>query len=652
MEFSNTNDSNSSTVLAKIRKFGGFMSGMVMPNLGAFVGWGLMAAIFIPNGWFPNEHINELTAPILNYVFPLLIGYTAGYNVHGQRGGVIGLFTTMGVVVGADITMISGAMLMGPLSAYLLKKIDQQLEGRIKPGFEMFVNNFSIGILGAVLCILAYLSIGPAIRGIIALLTAGVQWSTDNNLIPLLSVFMAPAQVLFLNNVVNHGILAPIGYAQAAELGRSIMFLVDTNNGPLLGTLFSFALFGGHKAKKTAPMAMFIAGIAGIGEVYFPFVLGHPIMVFATMGGLTVSLYLQVLLGGGLIGVASPGSLINIFLMTPRESLFANIVSIAAGFIVSALIGTFLLKTFGTGEDNDPNLEMNVGGRKVKTVNEYSKTSTPKVSLEKLMKLDKPVQKVIVACDSGMGSSAFGATTLKGLLKKEGLEGIKVLNSSANKIDSDSDVVITLDSLIKRAKLSGKNPEIAYISINNFIKEDDYKEAVDFIKARNLEAEIDNEREITANNEEVEEVFNMSILNVKNIQLNQLYNNKNEAIKQAGRILVDNGYVTEEYIAQMIEREKRLTTYLGNNVAIPHGLEDSRGAVKKSGVSILQVPGGVEFSDGNIAYVIIGIAGKDNTHLEILQNLSIVLKDEENVEKIRQADDENEIMDIFKNART
>lgn len=649
MENISTNKSKGSFVLAKIRKFGGFMNGMVMPNLGAFVGWGLMAALFIPNGWLPNKHLNELIGPILNYVFPLLIGYTAGYNIHGQRGGVIGLFTTMGVVIGADITMISGAMIMGPLSAFLLKKFDEKIEGKIKPGFEMFINNFSIGILGVILCIFAYLSIRPAIRGLIAVLMAGVQWTTKNNLIPLLSVFMAPAQVLFLNNVINHGILAPIGYVQAAEVGKSIMFLVDTNNGPLLGTLLAFSLLGGPKAKKTAPMAMFIAGIAGIGEVYFPFVLGHPIMLFATMGGLAVSLYLQVLLGGGLIGVASPGSLINIFLMTPRDALFANIVSIAAGFIVSALIGSFLLKTFGTGEDYDSNLKLDADSKKVKTVNDYSKSAASSMSLDKLKQLDKPVQKIIVACDSGMGSSAFGATTLKGLLKKEGLTGIQVLNSSANDIDPNSDIVVTLDSLIDRAKLSGKNPEIAYIPVNNFIKENDYEKVVDFVKVRNSgNKHVITNKNVSGNKEND---FDLSILNKENIVLNQNFTNKEEAIKQAGKILVDHHYVNGKYIDEMLERENRLTTYLGNNVAIPHGLKESQDNILNSGISIIQIPEGVDFGDGNIAYVVAGIAGKDNTHLDILQNLSIVFKDQENVDKIRNAQDKNTIINIFKNAK-
>lgn len=636
MEMKVNNIKGSGIILAKIRRFGGFMSGMVMPNLGAFVGWGLMAALFIPNGWLPNEALNELVGPILNYVFPLLIGYTAGYNIHGQRGGVIGLFASMGVIVGSDITMISGAMVMGPLAAWILKKFDQAIEGRIKPGFEMFVNNFSLGIIGALFCILAFLSVGPAIRGLVAVLTAGVQWATENHVIPLLSVFMAPAQVLFLNNVVNHGILAPIGYAQASELGKSIMFLVDTNNGPLLGTLFSIALFGRGKAKNTAPMAMFIAGIAGIGEVYFPFVLGNPIMLFATMGGLSVSLYLQVLLGGGLIGVASPGSLINIALMTPRDAIFANFVSILAGFVVSAVIGMFLLKTFGSGEESLD--DFNVSGRKVKSVANFAKN----VQNSTVNTVDRVIKKIVVACDSGMGSSALGASVLKKRLKNEGYEDIEVVNSSANKIGSDADMVVTLESLMERAKISSKNDKVSFIAIKNFLKDEDYDDTIKIIKERNQKGK--------ANAITQEKVFSFdeTILNIDNILVNQDYTNVEDAIKACGEILVERNYVLEDYIEQMIERNKRLPVYVGNHVAIPHGLEDSNHFIKKSGVSIIQVPKGVHFSNGEIAYVFIGVAGKDNSHLNILSILSEVLSDEENIQKIRQAKSAAEILDIFK----
>lgn len=632
-------DINNSVALTKIRRFGGIMSAMVMPNLGAFVGWGLMAALFIPNGWLPNEHLNELVGPILNYVFPMLIGYTAGYNVHGQRGGVIGLFASMGVIVGSDITMISGAMIMGPLSAWVLKKFDKAVEGKIKPGFEMFVNNFSLGIIGAIFCILAFIAVGPVIRALIVIITAGVNWATKQNVIPLLSVFMAPAQVLFLNNVVNHGILAPIGFAQAAEAGKSIMFLVDSNCGPLLGTLLSISLFGKGKAKQTAPMAMFIAGIAGIGEVYFPFVLGNPIMIFATMGGLAVSLFLQVIFGGGLIGVASPGSLINIALMTPKDAIFANLVSIVAGFVVAALIGTFLLKVFPPHENVDPTLGFTVGDRKVKSVDNFNKKENS-AEISKLKNLSNEVKKIIVACDSGMGSSAMGASVLKGILRKEDFNDIEVKNSSANNIDPDADLVVTLESLIERAKSSRHSDSTAFIPINNFLEENNYNEAVKFVEERN--------QRNTKNNEPEKSIkVDNNLLNKNNILLNKKFDNIEEAIKATGKILVDNDYVTEDYIAQMIQRNRNLPVYVGNHVAVPHGLEDDAGTIKKSGISIVQVPEGIPFSENEIAYVFVGVAGKNNKHLDILSVISSALIDEKSVEKVRFAKSAQEILDVF-----
>ncbi|BDR59675.1 PTS mannitol transporter subunit IICBA [Xylocopilactobacillus apicola] len=621
---------NNSTVLTKIRRFGGIMSAMVMPNLGAFVGWGLMAALFIPHGWLPNKTLNELVAPILNYVFPLLIAYTAGYNIHGQRGGVIGLFASMGVIVGSNITMISGAMIIGPLAAWTLKKFDQAIQDKIKPGFEMLVNNFSLGIIGAFYCIFAFLTVGPAIRALVAVITAGVNWATKNKVIPLLSIFMAPAQVLFLNNVVNHGILAPIGFAQAAKAGKSIMFLVDSNCGPLLGTLLSISLFGKGKAKNTAPMAMFIAGIAGIGEVYFPFVLGNPIMIFATMGGLMVSLFLQVVLGGGLIGVASPGSLINIAIMTPKDAIFANFVSIVAGFVVATLIGTFLLKVFPPKEDVDPTLDFAVGDRKVKTTSDFVASS----------KSSDRIKKIIVACDSGMGSSAMGASVLKLLLKNNNLTGIEVKNSSANQIDADADLVVTLDSLIERARSSSTNAQTVFIPINNFLKDTNYQEVIDCVKERNGISQ-------STAIEETPKRIDRSILNEKNIKLNQKFQSVEDAIIASGQILVDNGYVTNDYVDQMIQRNRDLPVYIGNHVAVPHGLEDTRNAIKQTGISIIQVPDGVKFAPDEVAYVFLGLAGKGDDHLEILKAISQTLMDEANVEKLRTARSAAEILAIF-----
>lgn len=610
--------------LDRIRKFGGHMSGMVMPNLGAFVGWGLLAALFIPTGWIPNEKLNEMVGPILNYLLPLLIGYTAGYNIHGQRGGVIGAFTTMGVIVGSDITMFSGAMIMGPFSSWLLKKFDHAVEGKIKPGFEMLINNFSLGILGFALAILGYLIIGPVVNAIIAFLTAGINFLIAKKLIPLLAVFMCPAQVLFLNNAVNHGIISPIAFAQAQEAGKSLMFLLDSNCGPLLGTLCSIAVFGKGKAKETAPMAMFIAGIAGIGEVYFPFILANPIMIFATMGGLATSLLLLVVLGGGLVGMPSPGSLINIALMTPKDAAVANVLAIGAGFAVALLIGSFILKTIGSPEEE---ADLAVAG-----IDMGTKTAKPEAALKK----HKPssggaIRYIIVACDSGMGSSAMGASVLKNRLQKEGYKDIKVKNSSASRIDPDADMIITLEGLIERAKLSVDNTGREFLAINNFLKEADYDRALEVIEDRNGKEKA------------------KPILSEENIALNVKVKDKEEAIRYAGKILVENAYTTPKYIAHMMERERRFSVYIGNHLAIPHGIESSDSEIYTSGLSVVQIPEGVDFGDGNIAYVVIGIAGKDGTHLNMLSNIALICAEEENIEKMRHAENKQEIMELLKN---
>lgn len=611
--------------LDKIRKFGGHMSGMVMPNLGAFVGWGLLAALFIPTGWMPNEKLNEMVSPILNYLLPLLIGYTAGYNIHGQRGGVIGAFTTMGVIVGSDVTMFSGAMIMGPLSSWLLKKFDKSVEGKIKPGFEMFVNNFSLGILGFVLAILGYFIIGPVVNGIIAVLTAGINFLIHKKLIPFLAVFMCPAQVLFLNNAVNHGIISPIAYAQAQEAGKSLMFLLDSNCGPLLGTLCSISFFGKGKAKETAPMAMFIAGIAGIGEVYFPFVLANPVMIFATMGGLAVSLFLLVILGGGLVGMPSPGSLINIALMTPKDAALANLIAIVAGFCIAFLIGAFLLKTIGSPEEEaDLSVAGISTGKPVKAMKVKAQSG-----LESSLK--GKVKYIVVACDSGMGSSAMGASVLKNRLRKEGFEDIKVVNSAAGQIDPDADMVITLEGLIERAKMSVDPVGKEFLVVENFLKESDYDVALQIVKEKN------------------QGEFVKLILTEDNINLNVKVKTKEEAIQKAGEILVDRGYTTPKYIEHMQERERRFSVYIGNHLAIPHGIETSDQEIYTSGLSVLQIPEGVEFDDGNVAYVVIGIAGKDGTHLNMLSNIALICANEENIEKMRYAKNKKEILDILKN---
>ncbi len=184
----------------RVQKFGRFLSGMVMPNIGAFIAWGFIAAFFIEKGWFPNDTIASMVGPMLQYLLPVLIGYTGGRVVGGQKGAVTGALATLGAIASTDSTMFIGAMICGPLGGWCIKKFDKAMEGRIPAGFEMVVNNFSVGIIGAVLAVLAIFVIGPVCVSLTGILESGVDALVSHGLLPLTAVLVEPAKVLFLNN--------------------------------------------------------------------------------------------------------------------------------------------------------------------------------------------------------------------------------------------------------------------------------------------------------------------------------------------------------------------------------------------------------------------------------------------------------------------
>ena len=455
----------------KVQKFGGFLSSMVMPNIGAFIAWGIITALFIPTGWIPNEFLNRLVGPTLTYLLPILIGYTGGYNIHGKRGGVAGAIATMGVVIGASVTMLIGGMIMGPLAGWIMKKVDKWLEGKCKPGFEMLIDNFSLGIIGGILMILGLWAIEPIFNVILTSLSLGVNWVLDRGLIPLASIFVAPAQVLFLNNAINHGIMAPLGVQQVAEYGKSILFLVEGNGGPLVGVMLAYCIFGRGIAKKTAPAASVIVMFGGIAEVYFPYILMKPILVLAPIFGSMTSLFIFQTFGGGTVAVPSPGSIFAFLMMTPKGSFIVNIAGYFGGMLVSFLIAGFLLKIDKSEPDDEILIkettvsDMNVNN----TLNEMGDISSG------------TVKKILVACDAGMGSSAMGASLLKSKIKKAMLD-ISVTNASLNNIPNDADLIITHKDLLERAKSIVKNPNTQFIGISNFLEAKEYDKIIDILK--------------------------------------------------------------------------------------------------------------------------------------------------------------------------
>ncbi|MDM5296950.1 PTS mannitol transporter subunit IICB [Bacillus pumilus] len=469
----------------KVQRFGSYLSGMIMPNIGAFIAWGLITALFIPSGYFPNEQLNTLVGPMINYLLPILIGYTGGKLVYDHRGGVLGATATIGVIVGSDIPMFLGAMIMGPLGGYLIKKIDQLFKDRIKSGFEMLVNNFTAGILGAILVVIAYYGIGPVVLGLNKALAAGVDVIVNAHLLPLASIFIEPAKVLFLNNAINQGILGPLGVEQAAKTGQSVLFLLETNPGPGLGVLLAYMFFGKGNAKQSAPGAIVIQFLGGIHEIYFPYILMKPKLILAVIAGGASGVLTFTLLNAGLKAVPSPGSIIALMLMSPKGGHLAVLAGVIVATVVSFLVASVILKASkATDEDLTAAAEkmQDMKGKKSAAAAALTAQQEGAEANEQAAPHDvnaEEVNKIIFACDAGMGSSAMGASILKNKVKKAELD-LDVTNTSISNIPDDADVVFTHKDLTDRAK--AKLPGAVHISVDNFLNSPRYDELIEKLK--------------------------------------------------------------------------------------------------------------------------------------------------------------------------
>jgi mannitol PTS system EIICBA or EIICB component len=633
-----------SNIKVAVQKFGNFLSSMVMPNISAFIAWGLITALFIPTGFIPNESLAKMVGPMVTYLLPILIGYTGGKLVHEQRGAVVGAIATMGVIAGADIPMFLGAMVIGPLGGWVIKKFDQMIEGKVRAGFEMLVNNFSAGILGAIIAILAFLGVGPAVSVFTSWLVAGVDWLIGAGLLPLTSILIEPAKVLFLNNAINHGVLSPIGIEQVKDTGKSILFLLEANPGPGIGVLLAYMFFGKGTAKKSAPGAGIIHFFGGIHEIYFPYILMRPMLFLAVILGGMSGVFTLVLLGGGLFAPSSPGSIIAITAVTPHHAgaYIANYAAVLVAGAVSFIASSFILKT---GKQDEEDIE--AATRKMQEMKGKKSSVAGAITADQGAMPDN-VTKIIFACDAGMGSSAMGASLLRKKVKEAGMD-VSVTNTAISNLPADAQIVITQEELTPRAR--NKVPNAYHISVDNFLSSPEYDKLISELKfpANSQLHEIvdDAEENGTVNQDQDQETAHKDdLLRPENVFLNQEFANKEEAITFAGRALFNAGYVKENYIEAMIERDNMTSTYMGNDVAIPHGTEEAKKDVIKSGFTVLQVPNGVDF-DGQKARLIFGIAGKDGTHLEILSGIAVTCSEMENIEKMVGAKTAQEIIDII-----
>lgn len=607
-----------------IQRMGKFLSAMVMPNIGALIAFGFFAALFIDSGWFPHKGLSALVGPMLTYLIPLLIASTGGRMIGGDRGRVVGAIAMVGAILSnTSITMLMAAMIMGPLAGFCIKKFDKAAEGHIPAGFEMLINNFSAGLIGMLLAILGYFIIGPVMSAILTLLSSGVNILIQNSLLPLVSVFIEPAKVLFLNNAINHGIFTPLATAQAAEAGKSIMYLLEPNPGPGLGILLAYMFFCKDKATRDSTAgAVIIHLLGGIHEIYFPYILMNPLVILAPIAGNMAAIFWYSVTGCGLVGLASPGSLIAYMMMSPETDMLKIFIGVLLSAGISFIIASPIVKMASGKSLEDAQNE-------VASMKAEAKGQT--AASETIENADN-IKKIIFACDAGMGSSAMGATKFRNRIKASRPD-ITVTNTSVDNIPADCDIAVVQAVLAERAKKSA--PQARLITIGNFLADPALDTLYTQLTAGNAPSSLPDEKAASASPELSSK---NQVICAEGIHLGLTPVTKEEAIEAAGNLLEELGYVDGTYVTAMQEREKLVSTYIGMGVAIPHGTTQAKGTVKKTGIVFLQYPEGVDFGIEK-AQLVFGIAGIGDEHLELLSRLCTLLEDPDRLETLKTTDD-------------
>ncbi|MBZ5741089.1 PTS mannitol transporter subunit IICBA [Nocardioides mangrovi] len=649
-----------------VQRFGTFLSNMVLPNIGAFIAWGFITALFIQTGWitligdkifgypagldagqYDYGFVSKLggwdadgggiVGPMITYLLPILIGYTGGRMAYGGdaiRGGVVGAIATMGAVTGADVPMFLGAMVMGPLGGWSMRKLDESWEGKIKPGFEMLVNNFSAGIWGMILALAGFAVAGPFVEQFSKGAGHAVDWLVGHNLMPLASIFVEPAKVLFLNNAINHGVFTPLGINEAAEKGHSLLFLVEANPGPGLGLLLAFTFFGKGFAKASAPGAILIQFVGGIHEIYFPYVLMKPKLIVALILGGMTGVATNQALDTGLRSPASPGSIIAVWLSAPASSLFGVTLSVVLAAAVTFLVASFLLR-MEKGDD-----EGDLTG--ATAAMEAMKGKKSLASSVLATGHTGAISSIVFACDAGMGSSAMGASVLRKKIQDAGYGDVTVVNKAISSLTDTYDLVVTHQDLTDRA--TQKTPSAVHVSVDNFMSSPRYDEVVELVRERNGAG---SGAPVAVAEEQAD---SGPLLAEESIVLDGGPATRDDAITRAGELLVAAGAVDASYVAAMHAREASVSTAMGNMLAIPHGTNEAKADIRRTALSFVHYPQGINWNGREVKYVV-GVAALGNEHLKLMAQLAEVFVNPERVRELERANSPLDVMGVLGQVR-
>ncbi|WP_372727454.1 PTS mannitol transporter subunit IICBA [Nocardioides sp.] len=647
-------------VRVHVQRFGTFLSNMVMPNIGAFIAWGLITALFIEKGWLnwggsgglaPDSWVAKIggwgdfdgggiVGPMIVYLLPILIGYTGGKMMYDTRGGVIGAIATMGVIAGTDIPMFMGAMIMGPLAGWSMKHIDAIWDGKIKPGFEMLVNNFAVGIWGGLLAAFGFFGMSPVVEWIAGRLSDGIDLLVTNNLLPFTSLIIEPAKVLFLNNALNHGVLTPLGTTEAVENGKSILFLLEANPGPGLGLLLAFTFFGKGLAKASAPGAMIIHFFGGIHEIYFPYVLMKPKLILAMIAGGMTQIFINVLFSSGLRAPAAPGSIIAVFAQTPGSSFIGVTLSVLGGAGATFLVAAFLLKT---DRAEDPEDQLVHATASMESMKGKSSVASSTLLGTGVATAGAPIRSIVFACDAGMGSSAMGASVLRKKVHAAGFTDVTVVNKAIANLTDTYDVVVTHQDLTDRARQ--KTGSAIHVSVENFMDSPRYDEVVELVQHSNGAPAATGPAGSGADAD-----LSTAILGADAIVFESGGASRAEAIARAGELLVASGAVDASYVDSMHEREKSVSTYMGNLLAIPHGTNEAKPSIRRTAISFVRYTDAVDWKGKEVKFVI-GIAAAGDDHLKLLGKIAEIFIDADQVARLEAASTPAEIQEVLGNVQ-
>lgn len=498
----------------KMRKFGAFLAGLILPAIGPIIAWGLWTSLFLYNydshvalGWVKHDAtsraLGKLVGPGINYMIPLLIAYNGGRMIYGIRGGMIAAFSIMATIVGGEYLIpqftkdwnhmgptsapaqFIGAMFIGPLSALFLLKFEKIYLHKISSSFEMLVKNFGIGIFGLFIGMIGFWGWSPVMWSIQLGLTKFIKIFADNNLTWTLGFFTEPIKVTFLNNALNHGVMGPLGYTQVSDMiasgashPRSIFFLFDPNPGPGMGMLLAYIIWSRGQNRTNAMGSSIIHFFGGIHEVYFVFILAKPIMVLSTTAGVVSAQAWTLLMGGGTSATPSPGSIISLISLSPGvHALWVNLVSVLIGTAVSFGVATAIL-LFNKKHSNSEGLKINFSDEGISFEDEKQNTSNIKNDNKKL----KNIKKIIIACEAGLGSSAMATGIVKKLVQNIDKK-IIVDHAPYRDVPKDADILITMKSFEDLLKKS--YPTKPVYSVKSFINKSEYKNLLSDIKKAN-----------------------------------------------------------------------------------------------------------------------------------------------------------------------